>query len=102
MITNIGIIFSILLGFASFIYTLHNTNKTTYINSITTLRSKWLDSFKQDFSNLLGVIRATYFYTFKNPNIAENFITINQLYYKGIVSIFCVIKYRINNLLDAN
>lgn len=87
MIASIGIIFSIILGFASFIYSWKNSNKTIYINSITTLRTKWLDSFKQDLSTFLGLIRANYFFKFKNTKYDEDFVDIIQLHYKIILNL---------------
>lgn len=87
MIANIGIIFSILLGSASFIYSWKNSNKTIYINSITSLRTKWLDSLKQDLSAFLGLIRANFFFKFANTKFDEDFVKINQLYYKILLNL---------------
>jgi hypothetical protein len=59
-IALIGIVVSLIVGGSGLIIGILNSRKTIYINSVTSLRTKWLDNIKTYLSEFCGL---TYNYT---------------------------------------
>lgn len=52
----IGILLSFVVGFTGLIISYKNSRKTTFINSVTASRIKWIDNLRENVSVLCGLI----------------------------------------------
>ena len=89
-LTLIGIGVTFIIGVANLIVSLFNTKKTTFINSVTTSRTKYIQEFRNTVSDLCGLVTS---YQSKKPKLEkeQRFELLKQIN---------ILKYRIQLYLN--
>lgn len=54
LITLTGIAVSLIVGFAGLYVSIKNSKKTLFINTITSLRAKWIDTLRNSVTDFVG------------------------------------------------
>lgn len=55
LVALIGIVVSLVIGFSGLIITFRNSKKTHFINSVTSLRAKWIETVRVTISEFCGL-----------------------------------------------
>lgn len=54
IVTLIGIVITLVISIINLFFSIQSSQKTIYVNTVTTLRSKWLDQLKSDLSEFIA------------------------------------------------
>ena len=63
LITLMGIIVSLIVGFAGLYVSVRNSRKTIFINTVTSLRSKWMETTRNSISEYCALTTQLFFNT---------------------------------------
>ncbi|MBB3186640.1 hypothetical protein [Microbacter margulisiae] len=79
IITLVGILVSLIIGLTSIYIGVQNSKKTIFINSVTTLRAKWMDTIRNAIAEYCSL---TYLITIATKSVqAEKLFKLQQLRY---------------------